>query len=292
VELLEAPGAAMPMACGLLEPAVIVPAAADEWDEERRRAVLLHELAHVRRHDVATHAAARAALAFYWFHPLAWLAVRELRKERERACDDLVLQSRVRASEYAAQLLEIARGFRAPAAAAWTGLAMARRSQLEGRLLAILDTGRRRAPVSRGAAAVCAALALAVVLPLAAMRPQANPPASPEELKAYNERAQAQGDYQALDRAADALSTRHQYKEAEEAASAAQVIRGKKFGVKSVEYGRGLMRLAGVERQLDKESDTLRFYQQALDILEPASGPEATELTPALSYLGYRAHKD
>ena len=145
VDLLEAGGQAMPMACGLLRPAVIVPSGAGQWDAGQRRAVLLHELAHVRRYDVLTHLVAQTAWALYWFHPLAWYAAREMRRERERACDDLVLEARVRASDYAAQLLEIARVFRPPALAAWAGLAMARRSQLESRLLAILDSGRRRA---------------------------------------------------------------------------------------------------------------------------------------------------
>ena len=81
----------MPIACGVIRPTVVLPAAADDWPDDRVRVVLLHELAHVRRRDCLTQAVADAACAVFWFNPLAWMAVRELRRERERACDDMVL---------------------------------------------------------------------------------------------------------------------------------------------------------------------------------------------------------
>ena len=74
VAFLRSPRATMPMAWGILQPAVLMPADADEWPVERLRIVLLHELAHVRRRDCLTHLLAQAACAVYWFHPLAWMA--------------------------------------------------------------------------------------------------------------------------------------------------------------------------------------------------------------------------
>ena len=170
VRLLREPGATVPMTWGIFHPVILLPGEADGWDDERRRVVLAHELAHVRRWDALTQWIAHLALAVYWFNPLVWVAARKLREEREHACDDAVLEIGTRPAEYADHLLNIVRSLgssHGPVAA----LAMARRSQFEGRLLAILDNAVRRNGVSRAAGLATAAAALACLLPLAAMRP-------------------------------------------------------------------------------------------------------------------------
>ena len=59
----------MPMAFGTRRPAILIPAVADTWPDDRRRAVMLHELAHVARYDCLTQSLAFAACTIYWFHP-------------------------------------------------------------------------------------------------------------------------------------------------------------------------------------------------------------------------------
>ena len=172
VPVLESRPGSMPMTFGLLRPAVFLPPEAVAWSEERRRVVLLHELAHVRRGDTATHLLARTALSLNWWNPLAWSAWREFLKERERSTDDLVLNAGARASDYAGHLLEVARTMQSAPATAWAAVAMARRSQLEGRLLAILDSGVKRHAPGRMAALAATLLAIAAVAPFAAMRAQ------------------------------------------------------------------------------------------------------------------------
>ncbi|HEX5726234.1 MAG TPA: M56 family metallopeptidase, partial [Longimicrobiaceae bacterium] len=171
VTLLRSPDATMPMTWGVRRPAILLPAEADEWPEERRRVVLLHELAHVARHDCLTQALASVACALYWFHPGAWYAARRLRVERELACDDRVLSAGTRAREYAAHLLEVARAFRPAALAAPAAVSMARPSQLESRLLWVLDGARTRAVPSARTTVLAVLVGLLVVGPLAAMRP-------------------------------------------------------------------------------------------------------------------------
>jgi len=160
----------MPFACGVLDPAIVLPTGATEWDDRRRRAVLFHELAHLSRYDLIGNALGQLACAVYWFHPLVWIAARKLRVESERAADDLVLGVGTRASEYADHLLQIvcrAARSRTPAIA----LPMAQRHEFEGRMLAILEREARREPASSRHAAALGALALSLVIPLAALAP-------------------------------------------------------------------------------------------------------------------------
>ncbi len=174
ITFLRSGAAAMPMAWGIFRPAVLMPRDADHWPARRLRIVLLHELAHVKRRDCLTHVLAQIACAAYWFNPLAWIAARHVRTERERACDDLVLACGTRGPDYADQLLEVARVMRSgrfPAVLAGASLAMAHRSQLEGRLIAILDPSVPRAGISRLRTAVATLAFVLAVMPLASLQP-------------------------------------------------------------------------------------------------------------------------
>jgi beta-lactamase regulating signal transducer with metallopeptidase domain len=173
VRLLLGEPDAMPMTWGIRAPRILLPAGAVDWPAAQADAVLLHELAHVRRGDVALQRCAELARAVFWFNPLAWLAARRMLTEREHACDDAVLRAGVRGSEYAHQLLAMAHSLRSARGAA-VGLPMARRSQMTGRLLAILDEGRARwaprgaaPPLALGLAALLA-LGVTAVHPIAA----------------------------------------------------------------------------------------------------------------------------
>lgn len=171
VQLLESPAISVPIAWGAIRPVILIPPGAESWSDERRRCVLAHELAHVKRWDTLTQSVARAACALHWFNPLAWKAARAMQLEREKACDDYVLTtSRARASEYAGHLLDIARRVPGSLSPPVGAIAMARRSQLEGRVLAILDEGRRRS-LARLPVVLTIATILLVVVPIAAMSP-------------------------------------------------------------------------------------------------------------------------
>ena len=166
VRLLRSREHNVPAALGTRRPAIVIPAIADSWADDRRRAVVLHELAHVARHDCLTATVAAAACALYWFHPAAWWIARRLRIERELACDDRVIAAGTEGRAYAGHLLEIAYslgGHRAPALA----VCMARRRQIEGRLLAAIDPARDRSVPALRVRVASAAIAAALMLPLA-----------------------------------------------------------------------------------------------------------------------------
>ena len=166
-----------PAVTGMFAPVVLVPRGSEDWSEERRYAVLLHELAHVRQRDCLVHAMAQLACAVHWFDPLVWMAVRRLRVERELAADDAVLVAGARASAYAEDLLAIA-GAGPSRAAPSFALGMAERSQLVARVTAIVAAARARRPPSPFRAGVLAGGVAASVVAVAAAAPAEPAPSS------------------------------------------------------------------------------------------------------------------
>ncbi|MGA2253891.1 MAG: M56 family metallopeptidase [Thermoguttaceae bacterium] len=170
VMLLESPRCVMPMTWGIVGPVVLLPAKTHTWPVERRRVVLSHELAHVKRRDCLAQLIAQTVRAVYWFNPLVWLAWRRMLAESEQACDDLVLTQGSKASDYAEHLLTVASGSKADTLLSPAAIAMARSSQLQMRLLAILDERRNRRKVTRIALAAALLVVIGVVVPLSALR--------------------------------------------------------------------------------------------------------------------------
>ena len=164
VELKESASVPAAMTAGLLRPLLLMGRAARHWAVERRRVVFLHELAHVKRLDWVSVIVAELAVALYWFHPLAWWLSRRVRRDAERASDDLVLASGIKPSVYAGHLLGIFRSLGSPAHPVAPALAAVRPSHFEERLRAILDPGASRLWQStRGAGWAAAGLLAATV---------------------------------------------------------------------------------------------------------------------------------
>jgi len=163
---------ATPLVWGLLRPVIVLPAHAGGWSAEERRAVLLHELAHVRRHDCAVWMTAQLAVAIFWFHPGVWWAASRLLAARELACDERVVRAGVRRADYAECLMRVAD--RARAHGAWSSVAvaagMARPSRLKARLHAVLTAAPRSRRVDRAASLSVAFAAAALVALLGSAR--------------------------------------------------------------------------------------------------------------------------
>jgi hypothetical protein len=164
----------VPVTWGIVYPVVLLPDDADNWTDERRRYVLVHEMAHVKRVDAFTQVIAQLAIAIFWFDPFVWVAAHRMRVEREHACDDYVLNEGTPASTYAADLLAMVRSLGSrgrTAQPAFAALAMARPGELETRMQAILDPAQDRRSLRRAPALGLALCSLLLLLPLAAFRP-------------------------------------------------------------------------------------------------------------------------
>jgi beta-lactamase regulating signal transducer with metallopeptidase domain len=165
----------VPLTWGVIYPRIVLPAEALDWTEERRRLVLVHELAHVKRLDALTQLIGQIAITIYWFSPFVWLAARRMHAEHERACDEAVVRSGAVPSRYAEELLEIRRMLDLGAQPAFGALAAFRPSGFEQRLCALLRPGPRPLPDGRVSSAVLAAWGLPVALALAVVHPAADP---------------------------------------------------------------------------------------------------------------------
>lgn len=152
----------VPAVTGVFSAVVLVPREALEWSQARWRAVLLHELAHVRQRDCLAQIVGQLACAMHWFNPLVWLAARRLRMERELSADERVLASGTRPTEYAEHLLAIATSAARLREVPGGALGMAEPSQLFARVEAIVrpHAGSLRTSAARGVAITASAAAL------------------------------------------------------------------------------------------------------------------------------------
>jgi TonB family protein len=278
VEVLETATLTTPVTWGILRPVVLIPSVAAEGDPERLRAILTHELAHIARHDSVWQLLGQAACALYWFQPLAWLADRRALALRERAADDLVLRSGVRASAYAGHLVALARALSVPRACG--SLAIARRSNLEQRVRAILDPSVRRNPRSRTLVLAGLAVAAAAILAIASARPAAAQKAAANP-----------GDFEAK---AQAASAAYDFDTAAALLRGALEARKQQFGGESIEYARALANLGALNATWDRSQNAAECYSRALPILEHRLGAKDPELFAPLRFLALdaQARKD
>ncbi len=180
-------GSYSPMVIGVFRPVIVLPADSETWSSDRRMLVLLHELAHVKRLDLITQTIAHVACALNWFNPICWYGLAQMRKHREMACDDLVLMSGQRATDYADVLLDVARRYRHHRVSPAVG--MAHSSSVETRILAILDRARNRVALTRRAFRLSLLSAVATVLVLGSLRlhSRADQPTAPDQLPGDSE---------------------------------------------------------------------------------------------------------
>jgi beta-lactamase regulating signal transducer with metallopeptidase domain len=169
VRLLVSSECTVPATWGVVRPVLVLPSSAMSWPDVHRRAVVMHEIAHLAHGDTLFTLLGRVACALYWFHPAAWWIARRLRSESEFACDDRVLVSGVRASDYAdllASTAQAAHAARVPA----TAMALTRHGDLRARLTAIVDGHRDMRAPARATIALAATITVLVTGPIGSIR--------------------------------------------------------------------------------------------------------------------------
>lgn len=154
-----------PVLYGFIRPRLVLPEGLlKEFSRDELRFVFLHELAHVRRHDIALSWLMAGLQALHWFNPFVWIAFRHMKADRELACDALVL-ARTSAGEqkaYGRTMLRLLEGFARPKHFPALAGILEDPAQLKTRIQGIARfNGRPPSPVfALGAAAALALVAL------------------------------------------------------------------------------------------------------------------------------------
>src|SRR6185503_12854855 len=172
-----------PAVCGLFRPVILLPQSLiEKLTASQLRAVLLHELIHLRRRDVWVNCAQTLLQIVYWWHPLLWIANARVRRVREEAVDDAVMCAlSAEAEGYAPTLLEVAKlAFARPLASLGLVGILESRSALRHRIERLLNfTTPRRAGVSM-VSVFCLAAFAALAVPMG--EPPARPAAATDDI--------------------------------------------------------------------------------------------------------------
>lgn len=154
-----------PSVASILRPVVLLPAALlGKLSERELRAVLAHEREHIARRDLLRAAMHRVVESVFWFHPLVWWIGRRMVEERERACDEAVLELGHQPADYAAGILAVCRHCCAHAPAMTLAHASALGGDLAPRIRHILAAARPASvnPAKALALLICSVAAGAV----------------------------------------------------------------------------------------------------------------------------------
>jgi beta-lactamase regulating signal transducer with metallopeptidase domain len=220
------PGRVSPMLWALSgKPRLVLPSGLlSQLSDDQRAALLLHELAHLRRGDHWTRGLEIVTACLYWWHPVLWLARRELREAEEQCCDAWVVWALPGSSRnYALALVETLDFLsQAPSALPVAASGMGRVHDLRRRLTMIMRGTTPRQLSWRGVLLVAGvAAALLPMLPTLAQsqapgQPAGQPPANPgqQERRARAEDERARAEIQRAE--ADLARAREQLAEAED----------------------------------------------------------------------------
>jgi beta-lactamase regulating signal transducer with metallopeptidase domain len=127
VDVLRSPICEAPAVLRVIRPVIVLPAhGCDELTDDELRSLVLHECAHVARHDNLATILQAFATSLLWFHPLVWFASRALTVTREEACDEAVADAMRDTDAYVSALTKICHAIAAPRTAGASCMANAK----------------------------------------------------------------------------------------------------------------------------------------------------------------------
>ncbi len=168
------PEIACPVNFGARRPTVLLPTTLRTYPDDEQRAVMCHELIHVRRHDWLRAVGDEIVRALFWFHPAIWWLLDEIHLAREQAVDLEVVEITGTRRPYLEALVKLARPAARPALRPASSILG--RAQLAPRVALLLKEVRMsKKRVVGGAVASTSALLVAAALAVWAMPLQAAP---------------------------------------------------------------------------------------------------------------------
>lgn len=167
IRLMECRQVKVPVTVGWWKPTILLPESWRNWSVAKLEAVLAHETTHVARRDFLVAVLAEVNRCLYWFHPVSWWLRRKLSDLAEEACDDAAIGLTGNPAVYARHLLEVASALtNGRGRIVQPGMSMARESNVESRIMAILDFTR---PLSQRLTGRALAVLLLVSVPVIAL---------------------------------------------------------------------------------------------------------------------------
>lgn len=165
IKILSSPSLHEPGVFGIFRPVLVLPEGIIErFTSAHLDAILAHEFCHVRRRDNLAAAIHMLVEALFWFHPLVWWIGARLVEERERACDEEVLQLGSQPNVYAESILKTCQFYLESPLACISGITG---SDLKKRIVRIMSQGfAARLDFRKKVLLACAGIA-AFALPLA-----------------------------------------------------------------------------------------------------------------------------
>jgi uncharacterized protein (TIGR03435 family) len=173
IDVRESRAIAVPVTVGLIRQTILLPVVWSHWSIEKLRAVLAHEIAHLRRRDLAVAFTAHLNRCVFWFHPLSWWLERTLAATAEQAADEDAMSVVGDRAAYAEILLEMARAVgQGRGRIAWLGVGIDGSGLLHQRIERVLS-GETRRHISPARKAIVAISCVSAILIAVACRPSA-----------------------------------------------------------------------------------------------------------------------